>query len=298
MPGSTRLSASGATRPPSEMPIKPTRSASIRSCPRRKRTPKRTSFALSRDVDCQVLPVEPPMPRSSTRRTAMPSRVRWSASTRNGLWPASSRSRFRAPLPLISSAAGTLPSPGGRVRVPAIFTSRAVYSTSSASYGKGGCGSWGRGGALASTASRPSLNGNRAGPWLNSPVTSPPASVPSKVGSPGTPWIVKRTAPLPASTPTSDSGRPSAPWAGMSIVPDHVPSVSARSTMTTSAWPGVSIEPSQWPAASTVWAVTGVRVASTAMSATGTAVSTIRQIRAAIMGRSSSFLGSRNRRRA
>ena len=133
VPGSTRLSASGATRPPSEMPIRPTRSGSIRSWPRRKRTPNSTSLDLSREVDCQVLPVDPPTPRSSTRSTATPSRVRWSASTRNGLWPASSRSRFRAPLPLISSAAGTLPSPGGKVSVPAIFTSRLAYSTSSAS---------------------------------------------------------------------------------------------------------------------------------------------------------------------
>ena len=70
------------------------------------------------------LPVEPPTPRSSTRSTAMPRRVRSSASTRNGLWPMSSSLRSCGPEPVISSTAGNGPPKFGFVNEPANVTSR------------------------------------------------------------------------------------------------------------------------------------------------------------------------------
>ena len=96
----------GAMSPPSECPISPIAAGSTSSRDFRYSTPARTSLAKSADVALWKSPVLSPTPRSSTRSTAMPRRVRWSASTRNGRWPISSSSRFCGPEPVISSAAG------------------------------------------------------------------------------------------------------------------------------------------------------------------------------------------------
>ena len=69
-----------------------------------------------------VLPVEPPTPRSSTRSTATPRRVKVSASTRNGLCSKIVSSRSWAPEPLIRITAGKGPRPSGSVSVPARVT--------------------------------------------------------------------------------------------------------------------------------------------------------------------------------
>ena len=77
-PGALKRAATmGAMTPPSLCPISPMRRASIRG-PRlfRNSTPATTSPAKSSVVAVFTSPVEPPTPRSSTRSTAIPFRVR------------------------------------------------------------------------------------------------------------------------------------------------------------------------------------------------------------------------------
>ena len=73
---------------------------------RRRRAHRRRS---PRVVELEIEPVEPPTPRSSTRSTAIPRRVRASARTRNGLWPRMVSSRSCAPDPVSRITAGKRP---------------------------------------------------------------------------------------------------------------------------------------------------------------------------------------------
>ena len=74
----------GAIIPPSLWPISPTRSGAMSFRARRVFTAARMSSAKSAIVADAKLPPEPPAPRSSSRSTATPRRVRASAITAKG----------------------------------------------------------------------------------------------------------------------------------------------------------------------------------------------------------------------
>ena len=108
-----RAATIGAMIPPSLWPIRPILWLSMSGRDLRTAIPASTSPAKSSLVDLATLPLEPPTPRSSTRSTAMPRRVKASARTWNGLCSKSVSSRSWAPEPLIKITAGNGPGPSG-----------------------------------------------------------------------------------------------------------------------------------------------------------------------------------------
>ena len=128
----------GAMMPPSLWPISPTATVDVGPARLEKRQ-------AGEDVAGEVVPgrlrrapEEPPTPRSSTRRTAMPRPRQWSARTRNGLWPRIVSSRSCAPEPLIKTTAGNGPASFGLVNCRAsVILARSLRVSDARPTGKG-----------------------------------------------------------------------------------------------------------------------------------------------------------------
>ena len=90
-------------------------------------------------------PVDPPTPRSSQRRTAIPRRASASARTKNGRCPMMASSRSWGPLPETSNTAGAgccFDAPSGRNSVPSRkWPSGCFTRCETTVYGNGGLGS-------------------------------------------------------------------------------------------------------------------------------------------------------------